>query len=1017
MKRPLIAFVLLLGVLAGCSRQALTPSPRAEENHVRALPGRAEILLTEQAAETVRTERFLGQTAPLGVLSVERVFPDAGEFEARHRAAGLHRWYRVRYDTEVPLTRAQAGLASIEGVESVSFPRRKARRSYFNDPLAMYQWHYSNDGTLDGNFKKGIDINVEPVWREFTAGSSEVVVAVIDGGIHIGHEDLKGVVLAGGARGSRNFVAGYGADDIPADNHGTHVGGTIGAINNNRTGLCGIAGGKDGRGGVRLMSCVIFADDEEEDSTGDEDAQALVWAADNGAVIANNSWGYVAESDRDAARIAQEFLANDSPTKDAIDYFIDYAGTDASGRQTGPMKGGVVFFASGNDGFSHDAPSEYGRVVAVSAFEPDGRMADYSNYGPWVDILAPGGRDSEYDEEGIASTGVSNPYIYYTGTSMACPHVSGVAALLVSYFGGPGFTNDELLEMLLGGARQGIIKIPSGRTVGGGMLDAYGAFTYRSGGDEHPDIRFSTDYRGDYRFRSHESVTLDWTIIGNEKSRLQVSVESDCPGLTSDCGPSQVRMTINALQALPGDYLATIRVGNAASLDVPFTILENHAPTRIARFGDQIINVASDAPLSFNLDDYFSDPDGETLSYRVVLSGEEVAVPSVSGGTLSLSPAEYGLAEVTVTAYDARRAGTSSTFRLLGRNAYQDLDIYPNPVKDYLYLRPGLDKTLDITLYNQAGVQVWSATGVPAGPFDPLSIDLRDQSGGTYSLYVGDRRYTIAKQYGLLGSAQEVEDLGGNLLLTTLVVFEGKFAEQFLGIVARGLHRDGPGGVLRRGGIQHGGVELQHQHLRQQLRHQRLSVRFEDKVVIDRNFGGGVRGRRGGRSRNWFFGKLVRKIISVRPLGSLRRHTEWQVLLRDRLLPRGRNEAVVHQHHAGKLPGKVALRQGTRQAGGFLVRRMADDVVEIARLGVPGTAQGLRHLAAHRNHLHLALAGADRLQRLPHHIRIESPAERRIRSDRHNCRCALIRGHIPRPPCALKPFPTLLRKVPGRAVR
>ena len=70
MKRPLIAFALLLCVLAGCSRQSLTPSPRVEENHVRVLPGRAEILLTEQAAETFRTERFLGQTAPLGVLSV-----------------------------------------------------------------------------------------------------------------------------------------------------------------------------------------------------------------------------------------------------------------------------------------------------------------------------------------------------------------------------------------------------------------------------------------------------------------------------------------------------------------------------------------------------------------------------------------------------------------------------------------------------------------------------------------------------------------------------------------------------------------------------------------------------------------------------------------------------------------------------------------------------------------------------------------------------------------------------------
>ena len=92
------------------------------------------------------------------------------------------------------------------------------------------------------------------------------------------------------------------------------------------------------------------------------------------------------------------------------------------------------------------------------------------------------------------------------------------------------------------------------------------------------------------------------------------------------------------------------------------------------------------------------------------------------------------------------RASISSTFLLLGRNAYLDLDIYPNPVTDYLYVRPGQDKSLDIALYNQAGAEVWSASGASAGPFEPVAIDLRNQPGGTYSLLVGDRRYTIVKQ-------------------------------------------------------------------------------------------------------------------------------------------------------------------------------------------------------------------------------------------------------------------------------
>ena len=628
-------------------------------------------------------------------------------------------------------------------------PRRKARRAVFNDPYYPYQWHYYNDGSLGRTFKKGIDINVEPVWKEYTAGRSNVIVAVVDGGIDLQHEDLKGVVLSA-SEGSRCFVGP--ASQIPADEHGTHVGGTIGAINNNGIGLCGIAGGKDGRGGVRLMSCVIFLDDEEDDSRatkadydeGDEDAQAMVWAADHGAVIANNSWGYVADSERDAQQIMQDFLKFDSPTKDAIDYFIAHAGMDVSGNQTGPMKGGVVFFAAGNEGWGHDAPSEYEPVIAVGSFGPDGKMSEFSNYGTWVDILAPGGSDSDNYLEWIASTVPSDEYAFLGGTSMACPHVSGVAALLVSQFGGPGFTNEDLKEMLLGGAQKGVIQLQSGRKVGGGKLDAYGAFTYRSGSSS--DITFSTDYTGDYRFKSHESVTLNWTIIGNDKKRLQVSVDSNCPGLSADCSTSRAVIKINALQAEPGDYYATIRVGDSASQPIDFTILKNNAPRLVTSFGNQILNAASDAPLSFSLDSYFEDPDDEALDYSVTFSDGQVARQNLLGNMLHLFSAGYGLTKVTVTAFDARRASASATFQLLSRNAYQDFDVYPNPVTDYLYVRPGEERNLTIALYNLSGATVWSSSNASAGPFHPVAIDLREQPGGTYTLFVGDTRYTIVKQ-------------------------------------------------------------------------------------------------------------------------------------------------------------------------------------------------------------------------------------------------------------------------------
>ena len=755
MRRP---FAALLILLAGCSLQEPLPEIPTPDPAPGTVPGEAVVLLSEEKADRFDVTDFPAVADALGIRSAERVFPEAGEYEARHRAAGLHRWYRIRYDRSVPATKAEQDLGAIDGVEAVEIPRRKVRReqrkSFFSDPHAYLQWHLANDGSLGNAFKTGIDIHVEPVWEHYTAGSQDVTVAVIDGGADLRHEDLGGVILPAGDEGSRNFVAGYSPLQIPADDHGTHVAGIIGAVNGNGIGLSSVAGGKDGRGGVRLMSCVIFAGTEEDPEGGDseEDAQALVWAADHGAVIANNSWGYQFDSEEDAARGAREFLERPSATKSAIDYFIDHAGTDTSGRQTGPMKGGIVLFAAGNSGWAHDAPSEYERVIAVGAFGPDGKMPLYANYGPWVDILAPGGSDADTAGEWILSCVPDDhsgdlPYAYMSGTSMACPHVAGVAALLVSHFGGPGFTNADLRERLLAGARTGVIDL-QGRSCGGGMLDAAGAFAFTPDpvDPDKPVIRFETDYAGDYRFRAHEQTTLTWRILGNERAQLPVSVETDCPGLSTSCSTSLAQLYLDALQAEPGSYTATIRVGDAGHKTVSFTILPNHAPQLVSPIADQILNAESAALLNIDLDACFSDPDGETLSYTVSLSEAGVAMERLSGGRLSFAPDGYGLTEVRVTASDARKSSCTATFRLLCRNAYQELDLYPNPVTDFLFVRPGSERTLDLALYNKAGACVYTQQGCAAGPFDPIRIDMTGLSGGTYTLFVGDRRYTVVRK-------------------------------------------------------------------------------------------------------------------------------------------------------------------------------------------------------------------------------------------------------------------------------
>ncbi|MBP5337179.1 MAG: S8 family serine peptidase [Bacteroidales bacterium] len=747
MKKQNILILLILPLLASCMRQepvtlptTTDSAPASESSYI---PGKAVLLISEEGADSFDLAGNTETLEALGVRSVERMFPDAGEFEARHRAAGLHRWYRVSYDPSVARTKAGQDLSTLPDVEAVVFEPRKERRAIFNDPKLSDQWHYINTGQNSG-FVPGIDINVEPVWQDYTGGTQDVIVAVLDGGIQSDHVDLGGVVLTA-EEGSRNFVKGYDPDQLLTDDHGTHVAGTIAAINNNGIGVCGVAGGLDGKGGVRLMACNIFG--PKKTDSGD-DAAALVWAADHGAVIANNSWGYIADSDEEAAAITDYFLNTETPLRNAIDYFIKNAGTDADGNQTGPMKGGLILFASGNEGYTHDAPSEYEPIVAVGAFGPDGKMPLFSNYGPWVDILAPGGSDSKTAyKEWVLSTLPTNSYAYMRGTSMACPHAAGVAALLVSYFGGPGYTAGMLKEALLGGAKMNVLDL-QGRTVGGGKLDALGSFQIQSE-PENPtadDIKIATNYNGDWVLKAHESLEVVFRITGNGKAKLPVSVTSDCAGVADNCTPRMVTCFIDALRAQPGSYTLTIHVGDLVDMSFPFTILPNHAPEQRVALENQVVNAASAALMTLKLDEIFEDPDGEELDYALEVSGDSIVTGTIDGSTLTLTPRGYGLATVNIQAFDARRTSCTASFQILGRNEYVDVDVFPNPVVSVLHVRPASDRTVPVELVNASGTLVYSSPSVNMGPFSQLDIDMTEMAGGTYTLFVNGERFGVVKK-------------------------------------------------------------------------------------------------------------------------------------------------------------------------------------------------------------------------------------------------------------------------------
>ena len=416
----------------------------------------------------------------IGVCSLERLFPADARNEERTRAAGLHQWYIVKFDESVDLDVAARKLALVSDVSKVQFnqkmkrigstkavvpediPDTKASGYDFNDRFLGRQWHYINTGdkSLYTGIKAGADVNCKDAWPLCT-GDPRVVVAIVDGGVQADHPDLAANMWRNekelnGQPGVDDDGNGY-VDDFygydfvhnqaltTPDAHGTHVAGTVAAVNNNGIGVCGVAGGSGNNDGVKLMSCQIFSGDDGGESA--ITARAIKYAADNGAAIIQCSYGYNAG----AITSDDAYSRYVSAERQAIEYFMACKNCDA-------VDGGLVIFAAGNETTGMASyPGAYKDYICVTSMSCDYTPAYYTNYGPGCNVAAPGGDayQSMFTNQGEAaqvySTVPEGKYGYMQGTSMACPHMSGVAALGLSYALkiGKKFTRNEFNSILL----------------------------------------------------------------------------------------------------------------------------------------------------------------------------------------------------------------------------------------------------------------------------------------------------------------------------------------------------------------------------------------------------------------------------------------------------------------------------------------------------------------------------------------------------------------------------------------
>ncbi|MGZ3724929.1 MAG: S8 family serine peptidase [Pseudobdellovibrio sp.] len=322
-----------------------------------------------------------------------------------------------------------------------------------DDPMLGNLWGMSNTGQKDSSGKvgvAGVDIGAVQAW-DIATGSDKMLVAIIDTGIDFTHPDLvdnlwTNEAEANGKEGIdddnngviddiHGFNAITGTGDAHDDQgHGSHCAGTIGAKGNDGKGIVGV------NWDVKMMAVKFL--DANGSGTLENAVKAIDYATKMGAKVMSNSWG--------GGGFSQALFDVIKKTNDAGAIFIAAAGNDNNNNDTNP---------------SYPATYDVPNIISVAAIDNQGNRASFSSFGKrTVHVGAPG--VNIYSSTGGA-------YDSWSGTSMATPHVSGIAALVWSHE--PGLSNVELKNRIIATARP--IAGLKGKVSSGGLANAYNALT------------------------------------------------------------------------------------------------------------------------------------------------------------------------------------------------------------------------------------------------------------------------------------------------------------------------------------------------------------------------------------------------------------------------------------------------------------------------------------------------------------------------------------------------------------